>query len=116
LIIKRNSFYQSKYYDKVIRVPFENTTIPVPIGFDAMLSKRYGDYMKLVRNTGGHDYPFYESQKKQLEALMDFKLADVYQDSNVLKMANEAANWLEEEKIDLLKILPDYERTSSVII
>lgn len=48
--------------------------------------------------------------------LMDFKLADVYQDSNVLKMANEAANWLEEEKIDLLKIIPDYERTSSVII
>ena len=48
--------------------------------------------------------------------LMDFKLADVYQDSNVLKMANEAANWMEEEKIDLLKILPDYERTSSVII
>lgn len=48
--------------------------------------------------------------------LMDFKLGDVYQDSNVLKMANEAANWLEEEKIDLLKILPDYERTSSVII
>ena len=48
--------------------------------------------------------------------LMDFKLADVYQDSNILKMANEAANWLEEEKIDLLKILPDYERTSSVII
>lgn len=48
--------------------------------------------------------------------LMDFKLADVYQDSNVLKMANEAANWLEEERIDLLKILPDYERTSSVII
>ena len=40
--------------------------------------------------------------------LMDFKLADVYQDSNILKMANEAANWLEEEKIDLLKILPDF--------
>lgn len=48
--------------------------------------------------------------------LMDFKLGDVYQDSNVLKMANDAANWLEEEKIDLLKIIPDYERTSSVII
>ena len=48
--------------------------------------------------------------------LMDFKLGDVYQDSNVLKLANEAANWLEAEKIDLLKIIPDYERTSSVII
>ena len=30
--------------------------------------------MILVSITGGHDYPFYESQKKQLEALMDFKL------------------------------------------
>lgn len=65
-----------KYYERVVRVPFENTTIPVPIGFDAMLKSRYGDYMKLVRNAGGHDYPFYESQKKQLEALMDFKLPE----------------------------------------
>lgn len=48
--------------------------------------------------------------------LMNFKLGDVYQDGELLKMANEAANWLKEQNIDLLKILPDYERTSSVII
>lgn len=48
--------------------------------------------------------------------LMDFKLGDVYQDGEILKKANEAANWLKEQDIDLLKILPDYERTSSVII
>ena len=65
-----------RYYERLVRVPFENTTIPVPVGFDAMLKSRYGDYMKLVRNAGGHDYPFYESQKKQLEALMDFKLPE----------------------------------------
>ena len=63
-----------KFYEKLVRIPFENTTIPVPVGFDAMLKRRYGDYMRLVGNVGGHDYPFYESQKKQLEALMDFKL------------------------------------------
>lgn len=63
-----------KYYKRLVRIPFENTTIPVPVGFDAMLRSRYGNYMKLVRNAGGHDYPFYESQKKQLEKLMDFKL------------------------------------------
>lgn len=65
-----------EYYDKVIRIPFENTTIPVPVGFDAMLKKRYGDYMKLVKDAGGHDYPFFETQKKQLDALLDFKLPE----------------------------------------
>lgn len=65
-----------EYYDKVIRIPFENTTIPVPVGFDAMLKKRYGYYMKLVKDAGGHDYPFFETQKKQLDALLDFKLPE----------------------------------------
>lgn len=47
--------------------------------------------------------------------LMNFRLGDVYQDAQVLQMANEAADeflnnpeWLEN--------VPDYERTSSVII
>ena len=81
-----------KYYDEVVRIPFENTTIPVPIGFDAMLSKRYGDYMKLVRNTGGHNYPFYESQKKQLEVLMDFKLPQYTFDGKKAVRNDDAAN------------------------
>lgn len=81
-----------KYYDEVVRIPFENTTIPVPIGFDAMLSKRYGDYMKLERNTGGHNYPFYESQKKQLEVLMDFKLPQYTFDGKKAVRNDDAAN------------------------
>lgn len=81
-----------KYYDEVVRIPFENTTIPVPIGFDAMLSKRYGDYMKLVRNTGGHNYPFYESQKKQLEVLMDFKLPQYTFDGKKAVRNDDVAN------------------------
>ena len=64
----------AKYYNRLIRLPFENTTIPVPIEYDAMLRSRYGDYMKLIRNAGGHDYPFYESQRVRLEAHMGFKL------------------------------------------
>ena len=91
-----------KYYDKVVRLPFENTTIPVPIGFDAMLSKRYGDYMKLVRNTGGHDYPFYESQKSQLEALMDFRLP-VYE----FNIKNAMRNLADNENIGYKRVISD---------
>lgn len=65
---------KKEYYDKQIWLPFENTVIPVPGGYDEMLRKRYGDYMKLVRNCGGHDYPFFETQKKQLQAVLDFEM------------------------------------------
>lgn len=48
--------------------------------------------------------------------LMDFKLGDVYQDASILKMANEAADWLLSTENEWLKKIPDYEGTSSVII
>lgn len=48
--------------------------------------------------------------------LMDFRLGDVYQDASILQMANEAADWLIKNKHEYLKMVPDYERTSSVII
>lgn len=48
--------------------------------------------------------------------LMDFRLGDVYQDASILQMANEAADWMMTNKNEWLKRLPDYERTSSVII
>lgn len=48
--------------------------------------------------------------------LMDFKLGDVYQDASILKIANEAADWLLNTENEWLKKIPDYEGTSSVII
>ncbi len=48
--------------------------------------------------------------------LMNFKIADVYQDAKILKMANEAADWLLKTNHEWLKKLPKYEEPSSVII
>ena len=59
-----------KYYEDFIRVPFENTTIPVPVAYDEMLRARYGDYMKIVKNCAGHDYPFFASQQKELDEVL----------------------------------------------
>ena len=47
-------------------MPFEDTTIPVPIAYDSILKRKYGDYMKMVRKGGSHDYPCY---KRQLDIL-----------------------------------------------
>lgn len=63
-----------KYYDEMIWMKYENTGIPVPAAYDEMLTRRYGDYMKLVRDAGGHDYPFFKAQRQQLQKVLDFDI------------------------------------------
>ena len=65
-----------KCYEQALELPYENTRIPVPVQYCEMLERKYGDYMRLVRDTGGHDYPFFEAQKKQLQAVLDFPMPE----------------------------------------
>lgn len=59
--------FPKSYYEEAVMLPFENTQIPVPIGYDAVLRKKYGNYMKLVRAGGAHEYPFYKRQEAILQ-------------------------------------------------
>jgi len=54
-------------YAETIMMPFENITIPVPIGYDEVLKVKYGEnYMTPVRGASSHDYPFYRIQQRRL--------------------------------------------------
>ena len=55
------------YYQNTVMIPFENTKVPVPAQYDAVLKRKYGDYMRLVKGVGAHDYPFYHGQEKAME-------------------------------------------------
>lgn len=44
-------FYDSKDFDDVIYTQFETLTLPIPSGYDNLLKKVYGDYMKLPPTT-----------------------------------------------------------------
>ncbi len=70
-----NTFLLSKkLLNEYVEIPFENTKIPVPAAYDHMMRKRYGDYMRLVKNAGGHGYPYFENQKLALEKTMGFEM------------------------------------------
>lgn len=58
--------YPKEYYSRTSSLPFETTVIPVPIAYDSLLKQRYGDYMKMVRRGGSHEYPNY---KKHFELM-----------------------------------------------
>ena len=54
-------------YRSTVQVPFENTTIPVPIGYEKILETYYGeDWRTPIRGTASHEYPFYKKQQKEL--------------------------------------------------
>lgn len=54
-------------YETSIRVPFENTTIPIPTGYEQILTVYYGeDYMTPKQFTADHDYPFYKKQQEKI--------------------------------------------------
>ena len=56
--------YPKEYYSESIYVPFEYTTIPVPIGYENILKRKYGeDYMIPYLGGTNHEYPFYRKQQ-----------------------------------------------------
>lgn len=41
------NYYSKEIFSKSIKVPFENTEFPIPVGYDQYLKTAFGDYMKL---------------------------------------------------------------------
>lgn len=62
----RNKYiYPKEWYASSIDMPFENITIPVPVGYHEILQAKYGeDYMTPINCRGGHNYPFYKEQQR----------------------------------------------------
>lgn len=66
--------FPQDYFQDGVRVPFENIEIMLPVRYEEMLQKKYGNYMQPVRNRAGHDYPFFQSQKEQFEKVLGYPL------------------------------------------
>jgi len=68
MLAKRSDFrFPASCYKQIKRVPFENTTIPIPCGYEQILKACYGeDYMIPKQGAADHEYPFYKKQQKML--------------------------------------------------
>ncbi|MBR3104602.1 MAG: LicD family protein [Lachnospiraceae bacterium] len=55
--------YPIECVKRVVQIPFETTMINVPAGYDAVLKVEYGDYLRVVRKGGIHEYPLYQIQE-----------------------------------------------------
>jgi lipopolysaccharide cholinephosphotransferase len=57
---------KKEWYEKTVEIPFETIRIPVPKGYEEVLTVMYGDWKTPLQNTGAHGYPFYKEQMQVL--------------------------------------------------
>ena len=63
----RNCFLPKDTYENLIRIPFENITVPVPANYGQVLDIKYGsNNMTPVEGTANHEYPFYNVSIREL--------------------------------------------------
>lgn len=67
----RSYEFLPEWYDKRVWVPFETIQIPLPAGYDRILTEMYGNYMTPVFHGADHDYPFYKQQEAILYKYMN---------------------------------------------
>lgn len=83
--------FRKSDFENIIRLPFENTTVPVPLLYNYSLSKHYEDYLNVRKDGGAHEYPFFESQKNSLEKLLGFSISEYsFNPDNLLKNINNS--------------------------
>ena len=75
-----------EYLSDVIYVPYETGVMPVPIAYDSILRRYYGDYMvPQIDVSYGHDYPFYERYSDVLKKEFGFELLQFHFDEEEYK-------------------------------
>ena len=66
-------YIPKEYYEKTVRLPYMDTTMQVPLCYDAVMRRKFGNYMQIHKKWDGHDYPFFYGQHEQLLAVLDFE-------------------------------------------
>ncbi len=79
--IEENKAYyrlSKEAYSSSLRIPFENTSIPVPYTYGSIIETHYRDAFRMSKASAGHAYPFFEGQKESLKQVLDFDLPGFY--------------------------------------
>lgn len=67
MITQKLYVFDKKWFERIEKLPFEETTIWAPAGYDGVLKEEYGNYMEMIRGTATHNYPFYKDGVRQME-------------------------------------------------
>ena len=67
--------FRKEWFAETKYVPFENVELPIPAGYDELLTNIYGNYRVIYKGGAMHEYPFFKGMEKEILAYTD---QDVY--------------------------------------
>ena len=105
--VYHNRTYDKSYFINAVRVPFEMTSVPVPLCFNKILSSKYGNFMNIVFGGGGHNYPYYIGQKKALKEDFDYPATYKFSESDLLNNEKDYSASLKVIAAEMKEYLAD---------
>ena len=84
-ILRGDKGQPKNYYEDSVRLPFEDISISVPARYDEFLTHRYGNFCEIHKIWWAHTYPFFESQKKEMERVNGAPIIDFTFDRQMLE-------------------------------
>lgn len=64
---------KQEWYSDTVYMPFEDIQMPVPVGYDEILTNQYGDYMTPVKAPSYHGSVIFDTERSYTEVLKDIK-------------------------------------------
>ncbi len=110
-ISHNDHIYPKELFDSWVELPFENTYIRVPARYEEVLAIEYGDYMRVVKAGGVHDYPAYIGQEEILREKMGHNPFRYTFDSRellnaVTRYVHKMTNPMEKKDCEKILLLP----------
>lgn len=62
---------KKEWYDKPVKMQFEQMQLYVPREYDKVLHEMYGDWRKPVKFSASHTYPCYKKQEEILNSYLE---------------------------------------------
>lgn len=64
---------KKEWFSETLYMPFEDLQMPVPVGYDEILTNQYGDYMTPVKAPSMHGSVIFDTERPYTEVLKDIK-------------------------------------------
>ena len=91
----RSKKFPKEYLENTILMPFENTDMPVPLGYDNVLAARFGtSYLIPRQEKAAHEYPFFKKQLRSAGNILE---------ENMLKAMDPES----DKSAEILPLTPD---------
>ena len=99
-------YIPKEYYRSTVRLPYMDTSISVPLCYDAVMRLKFGQYMQIQKKWEGHDYPFFAGQHRDLVSVLDFEYPEYKASRNDVISGRDPVSVQKEDDIKDIVFVP----------